>query len=73
MANTPAQNYDQALANVSALIANITTNPKPTYSIGGKTVSWTEYFTALIQQEEELNKARQRADGPFEIRSIGQS
>ncbi len=68
---TRAQNLDTALDNVAAQLALITANPKPTYTVDGESVSWTEHFTALLEQQENLEKARQRADGPFEVRQYG--
>lgn len=68
---TDADNLDQAISNVCAQLASLTASPKPTYQIGGKQVSWTEHFTALTQQLDALRLQRQRADGAFEVRSVG--
>lgn len=62
---------DTALDNVAEQIALITAHPKPTYSDGSKSISWSEHLTNLLTQQENLYKARQLADGPFEIRSWG--
>lgn len=58
-----------ALSNVAANLAAITANPKPSYSVNGKSVSWTEYFNALIQQQEALNRAIAVAGGPVEAQT----
>lgn len=68
---TNAANLDQAIANVTKLLMELTTNPKPNYSIDGETWSWSEYWSMLNQQLKTLEESRQRADGPFEIRSQG--
>ena len=56
---------------IDALILSLTAFPKPSYSIDGKSVSWTEYFNALMQQREQIEKLIMMADGPYEIRTQG--
>jgi hypothetical protein len=55
-----------AKANIAATLAGITANPKPTYSIDGQQVSWTEYHTMLVAQMKLLNDLLQVEGGPFE-------
>lgn len=68
---TDAELLDSAITNVCQQLKDLTASPKPTYTIGSKSVSWTEHFTALTQQLNELRVQRQRAGGPWEQRSIG--
>lgn len=68
---TRADNLQTALDNIAARLADVTANPKPSYSVDGESVSWTEYFNALTQQQLALEQALQRANGPFEVRSRG--
>jgi len=59
--------------NVATLLASITANPKPNYSVDGESYSWGDYVAMLSNQLEVLDKAVQRAGGPFEVRSQGAS
>lgn len=61
----------QAQTNLGALIAQVTANPQPNYSVDGESYSWSEYLAMLITQTENLDRAIQRAGGPFETRSRG--
>ncbi len=49
----------------------MTANPKPNYNLDGEEYSWSDYLQTLITQQEALEQSRQRADGPFEVRSRG--
>lgn len=51
-------------------IKDLTLNPKPTYTIDGQTVKWTEHFSALVDRLEKLDKAINSAE-PYEAQSIG--
>ncbi len=56
--------------NFAAKLAEVSASPKPTYSIDGQSVSWTEYYKFLSEQVQSLNG--QINDGePFEEVSIG--
>ena len=68
---TAAQNVQTAIDNVAAQLVEITANPKPTYSIDGQSVSWTEHYRALLQTFKDLVALQQMIGGPFEVRSIG--
>lgn len=65
MAATYLQNLQTAQANIAQLIADITTNPKPTYSIDGESISWESYLSMLLDKQETLDKTIQRAQSPF--------
>lgn len=51
---TDAENLATAVSNISALIADLTENPKPTYSINGQSVSWGDYLASLIKARNDL-------------------
>lgn len=68
---TRAKDLDDAIDNVAAILKEITRNPKPNYSLDGESYSWSEYFSTLTQRMLDLELARQRADGAFEVRSRG--
>jgi hypothetical protein len=61
--------------NIAARLAEITASPKPSYSIDGQSVSWTEYFNSLVQQLKEINQQLEAAGSvavaPWEIRQRG--
>lgn len=52
--------------NFAAKLAEISVDPKPSYSIDGQSVSWTEYYRFLSEQVDKLN-AQIAAGEPFEI------
>jgi hypothetical protein len=64
---TALDNLNAAYANVAQQIADITANPQPTYSENGRSVSWSEYLSMLIDKQKALLQAIQLAGGPFEI------
>ena len=55
-----------------ALIAAITENPKPSYSIDGQSVSWSDYLRQLQGSVEWCDRQLARSE-PFEIHSQGYS
>lgn len=55
-----------AKANLAATLASITAAPKPSYSIDGQSVSWSEYHAMLVAQIKLLNDLIQVEGGPFE-------
>ena len=64
---TRKENIQTALDNIAARIAEMTVAPKPNYSIDGRSYSWGSLFDSLIAQQEKLEEALQRVDGPFEV------
>ena len=68
---TEVENIQTALTNIALQLANLTANYKPTTSIDGRQVSWTEHFSALVQAQESLRAQLIAAGGPFEVRSQG--
>lgn len=63
---TARENLRTARDNVALLIKQITENPKPNYSIDGKSVSWADYLRTLTEQFKTLEAL---ANGPYEVRS----
>ena len=50
-----------------SIIAEVTANPKPTYSIDGQAVSWTEYLAQLQKTISWCDDMLAREDGPVEV------
>lgn len=69
---TDEQNLASLMAsrdNVIALIQTVTTKPRPSYSIDGQNVKWSEYFEMLTKQLDVLMKLIQAYDEPYETTS----
>lgn len=69
---TPTQpvHLDVLIAQITLRLAEITAQPKPSYSVEGHSYSWQQYFDSLVSKRQEL--MRQRAqEHPFEIVSRG--
>lgn len=56
---THLENLITARDQIAQLIVDITANPKPSYSIGSQSVSWSDYLSMLNGQYTELNKTIQ--------------
>ncbi len=41
-----------------------TNGPKPSYSVGGRSVSWTEWLASSLASLKEFDDAIQRLSGP---------
>lgn len=52
---TLAENLQAAKTNYAAQLADISANPKPSYSVGGRSFSWTEYQRFLIEQMSAID------------------
>jgi hypothetical protein len=63
-----ADNLVVARDNTAALLAQITASPKPSYTVHGHSVSWTEYQRMLREQISGLNQLIAEAN-PFEFMS----
>ena len=53
-----------------ALIAELTANPKPSYSLDGQQIAWNEYL-ALLQRTVDWCDQRLAGDEPFELHTTG--
>jgi hypothetical protein len=51
-----------------AQLVELRTNPKPTYSIDGQTISWTAYIASL-QETVDWCDVKLIGLGPFEVQS----
>ena len=64
----------QQIATIRSLtltqMEELRANPKPTYSIDGQCVSWSEYFQSLQQTVDWCDRKLASYD-PFEIQSQG--
>lgn len=67
---TLVQNLITARDNLAAELATNSANPKPTYSVAGRSVSWSSYRSDLIDQIERLNGQIIKARGAVEIPTI---
>ena len=68
---TDLENLNTSLSNIYQQLADMTANPKPSYSVGGRSVSWGEHFNNLLKAQESIMMMIQRLGGPFEVRSWG--
>lgn len=53
-----------------ARIAEITAEPKPSYSIDGQKLAWAEYLKQLLATVDWCNE-KLAGEAPFEVRSRG--
>lgn len=50
---------------LAATLQDITSNPSPSYSLDGESISWAEYKTGLINDIEKLNQLILVAQSPY--------
>ncbi len=62
-------NVQQTLANLTALRADITSAPKPEYSVHGHTYKWTEFYQYISTEIDQCMRQLSRLQ-PFEIISV---
>lgn len=65
---TNAENLTTAYANYAATLAEISADPKLSYTVGDRTFGWTEYQEFLTKQLERIKNLQQTASGPFVVR-----
>ncbi len=70
---TNKQNLQTAYTNVCQAIADLSANPRPNYSIDGRSYSWNELFMSLLDKQAVLLAAIQNSDGPFEVVTYGKT
>ncbi len=56
--------------NLETILITATTNPQLSYSVGGRSFSWTEYRLSLTTQIGELDKLIATREGAVELRTI---
>lgn len=56
-----------------ALIAEITANPKPSYSIDGQSVDWSDYLEHLRQTVDWCDRMIRQEEYPVEVVSVAKS
>jgi hypothetical protein len=61
-----ADDIATSIDQIAALIKDITTNPKPDYSVNGQSISWGSYLDMLTRQLAALQQAQQNLAGPFQ-------
>lgn len=67
-------NLTQTRLQISQQLAAVTAAPKPSYSVNGQQVSWTEYTRMLTEQLTKINAAIAAGEAdaaPFEVISQG--
>lgn len=62
---TYAENLVTTRNQIAATLAEITLNPKPSYSVANQSVSWNEYRSSLMADLEKLNALIQQSGSPF--------
>ena len=68
---TAQQNLQTALAANALAMSKLYSDPRPDYSIDGRSFSWTAMRKSLLEEQELLLKRIQDLDGPFEQVVIG--
>lgn len=54
---------------IAGKIKEITTNPKPSYSVDGASYSWGEYLRQLTDGLQAVEEAIQRTEGAWQVTS----
>lgn len=53
-----------------ALLADLTANPRPSYTVDGQQVAWSEYLRQLLDTVDWCDR-RLRSEEPAEVQSQG--
>lgn len=56
MVATVLQNYETARANYAAQLAEISANPRPSYSVGGRSFDWVGYQRFLLEMIAKMDE-----------------
>ena len=62
---TVLDNLKTTRNQIAANLVKMTADPRPNYSIDGKSVSWDQLFNSYMSQLEKLDEAIARAGGPI--------
>jgi hypothetical protein len=63
-------NITAARDRLAEKLATESLNPRPNYSVGGRTVSWDTYSNSLVNKLEKLNQMVINANGAGVISTI---
>jgi len=64
---TIAENLLTAKTNFAQQLADISANPKPSYTVDGKSYQWGEYLKYLQDSMNAIDIAIQSESGPEEV------
>lgn len=64
---TITENLLTAKANFAQQLADLSANPKPSYTVDGKSYSWGEYLKFLIDAMASIDLQIQQEEGPEEV------
>jgi len=67
---TDLQQIAAVKSQTLAILADLTADPKPTYTIDGQTVAWSEYL-ARLQATVDWCEKKLAGHEPFEVQSQG--
>lgn len=59
-------NLDKAITNLTNKILELSSDPKPSYTVDGQSFSHTEFFAMLTESVDLLITQRRRLQGPFQ-------
>lgn len=60
-----------ALDNLDARIAEVTSRPRPNYSVEGQSYAYADYLRMLLDSRKTLEQNIQRAMGPYVVMTRG--
>jgi hypothetical protein len=63
------QDLKDALENIDDQILDLTSSPKPSYSINGQSISWSEHMSNLLKARADI-QALVISDEPYEERTV---
>jgi hypothetical protein len=67
---TYAEDLTTSRDNLASTLATESANPRPNYSVDGRSYSWDQYRSSLVQQIADLNQAIINANGGVEAQNI---
>ena len=68
---TAQNNLLTALAANADALSRLYSDPRPDYSIDGRSFSWTAMRKSLLEEQQLLLEQIQRLEGAFEVITIG--
>ncbi len=64
--STDIDKLRQIKGQILDLVAEYTVNPKPSYSLDGQSVNWTDWFQAMMARVREIDEMIAETE-PFEF------